>query len=201
MLPLLRAMPVFSTIGEPNCVAPVAERPPNMAVFGQPGVELKVYAGPQYELSASIAKELGILNIIDIGARISPSPSHLGAVPIVSLGQLCAESVSRYLMSCRFGLVNYDIARLEKSSVFAAYAAHGVIPVCIGSLVNPPAGLEEGRHFLRWPIRALPDLGAMQSDLTHWYDGHSTSKHADLLASWCLVDERIQQQQTAGAVV
>jgi hypothetical protein len=196
MVPLLRAMPVFSTIGEPNRVSPIAERPPNMVVFGQPGVELKVYAGPLYELSASIAKELGILKIIDIGARISPLPNHLGAVPIVSLGQLRPQSVSRYLMSCRFGLVNYDIARLEKSSVFAAYAAHGVIPVCIGSSVDPPHGLEEGKHFLRWPIRAVPDLDAMQHSLVQWYEGHSTAKHADLLASWCLTDESTQRSRT-----
>jgi hypothetical protein len=197
---LLRTMPVFSNVGEPDHVAPTSERPPNMAVFGRPGVEPKIYAGDQYKQSASLAKALGITKIIDMGARASPLPDHLGEVPIIQRGQLSPRCVSQHLMSCQYGLVNYDIARLEKSGVFAAYAAHGVIPVCIGSPADPPAGLEEGQHFLRWPVKALPDFGAMQNSLNRWYDGHSTGKHADLLGSWCLADDRIQQQQTASAV-
>jgi hypothetical protein len=202
MEPLLRTMPVFSTIGEPNRLVPIAERSTNMAVFGQPGVELKVYGEGQYELSASIAKDLGILKIVDIGARTNPLPDHLGTASIVSLGQLSPKCVSQHLMSCRFGLLNYhDLTRLEKSSVFAAYAAHGVIPICIGTAVDPPSGLEEGRHFLRWPIKSVPDLDAMQRSLAQWYDGHSIAKHADLLASWCLADERIQRHEITSVSV
>ena len=105
-------------------------------------------------------------------------------------------------MSCQFGLINYhDIAFLEKSGAFAAYAAHGVIPVCIGSVGDPPTGLEEGRNFLRWPISERPKLDAMQSSLTQWYKGHSISKHADLLASWCLADKRIQRQEAGDGMV
>jgi hypothetical protein len=198
MVPLLRTTPVFSNVGEPDRVTPSGERPPNMAVFGQRGVESRIYAGDEYEQSASIAKALGITKIIDIGARTSPVPDHLGAVPIIAMGQLAPRCVSRHLMSCQFGLINYaDIAFLEKSGVFAAYAAHGVIPVCIGSLDDPPTGLEEGRHLLRWPMKVTPNLDAMQSSLAQWYSGHSTGKHADLLASWCVAHERSRQQQTA----
>jgi hypothetical protein len=173
-----------------------------MAVFGQRGVESRIYTGDQYGQSASIAKALGITKIIDIGARTGPVPAHLGAVPIFAMGQLSPECVSRHLMSCKFGLINYDdIAYLEKSGVFAAYAAHGVIPVCIGSVGDPPTGLKEGRNFLRWLIRETPNFDAMQSSLTQWYNEHSIGKHADLLASWCLAEERIQRQQTADGLV
>jgi hypothetical protein len=200
MAPFLRTMPVFSNIGEPDRIAPTGERPPNMAVFGQAGLEPKIYGSDQYEQTASIAKTLGITKIIDIGARTSPLPDRLGPVPIVRMGQLSPRCVSQQLTSCQFGLINYDVARLEKSGVFAAYAAHGVIPVCIGSLADPPAGLEERRHFLRWPVGKMPDFSAMQNSLTQWYHGHSTSQHADLLASWCLADEGVRQPQTTSAV-
>jgi hypothetical protein len=189
---LLRTMPVFSTVGEPSIVTPIEERPLNMAVFGQPGVERNVYIGPQREISASVAEHFRILQFIDIGARMVTPPRHLGQVPINCLGQLKADCVSQHLMSCRFGLLNYDIKRLEKSTVFAAYAAHGVIPVCIGSEANPPQGLEEGRHFIRWPSKTLPDFRAMQRHLGQWYDGHSITKHADLLTSWCHPDQSMQ---------
>jgi hypothetical protein len=100
-------------------------------------------------------------------------------------------------MSCQFGLLDYDIGRLEKSSVFAAYAAHGVIPICIGAHAKPSHGLQEGRHFLRWPLKKPPDLGAIQRDLIEWYGGHSIRKHADLLSSWCHPENGMRRLQTA----
>jgi hypothetical protein len=95
-------------------------------------------------------------------------------------------------------LLNYDVGRLEKSGVFAAYAVHGVIPICIGSEAKPSRELEEGRHFLRWPFKALPDFRTMQKNLIQWYGGHSVAKHADLLASWCRADGNARGVQTAG---
>ena len=200
MAQLLHTMPVVSNVGEPESTVPIEERPRKMAVFGHSGVEHKVYAGPRYKECASIAETLGILKIIDIGARTITPPSRLGQIPVMSLGQLSPNSVSEQLKSCRFGLLDYDVGRLEKSGVFAAYAAHGVIPVCIGSEANAFHGLEEGRHFLRLPLNTLLDLSAMQRNLTRWYDGHSIARHADLIASWCCPDECMEAMQVAAAM-
>jgi hypothetical protein len=189
---LLRKMPVVSNVGEPSSVVPTEERPFHMAVFGQPGTEVNIYLGSRHEVSASVADKLGISKIIDIGARTVAPPAHLGAASVTCLGTLKANSVAHHLMSCRFGLLNYDVARLEKSGVFAAYAAHGVIPICIESQAKPPDGLAEGLHFLRWPLRTLPDFCAMQRHLAQWYGGHSVRRHADLLASWCHSDQKMQ---------
>jgi hypothetical protein len=191
----LQTRAVFSNVGEPDFIAPAENRPARMVVFGQPGTELGIYRNPHCGVSSSIAIHLGILEIIDIGTRAIQPPSHLGQIPIMCLGQLARNTVSQYLMSCRFGLLNYDVARLQKSGVFAAYAAHGVIPICIGSAATPPFGLEEGRHFLRWPLKILPDLHAMQTNLRQWYADHSIARHADVLASWCGVDKSIQSSE------
>jgi len=193
----LCTMPVFSNVGEPNLILPIQNRPLNMVVFGQPGVERRLYTGSGYELAASIVENLQIHKIVDVGARIDAPPDRVGRVPVLSLGQLSPNCVSQQLMSCQFGLLDYDIGRLEKSGVFAAYAAHGVIPICIGAHVKPSHGLQEGRHFLRWPLNKLPDLGAIQRDLIEWYSGHSIRKHADLLSSWCRPENGMQRIQTA----
>ena len=185
MAPMLRTMPVSSNVGEPSLVPAPEERPPNMVVFGQPGTENKIYSEPWGALSASVVETLGIKEIIDIGTRKTAPPRLVGRAPVMTMGQLAPDRVSKVLVSCRFGLLNYDIARLQKSGVFAAYAAHGVIPICIGSQAKPPLGLEEGQHFLRWPPKGIPDLGMMQRRLARWYGDHSTVKHADVLASWC----------------
>jgi hypothetical protein len=193
MAHMLRTMPVSSNVGEPSLVPAPEERPPNMVVFGQPGTEDKVYREPWGALSASVVETLGIKGIIDIGTRKTAPPRLVGPAPVMTMGQLAPDRVSRDLVSCRFGLLNYDIARLQKSGVFAAYAAHGVIPICIGSQAKPPLGLEEGQHFLRWPPKGMPDLGMMQRKLARWYGDHSTVKHADILASWCHSERRVNR--------
>ena len=181
----LRVLPITSNVGEPDIFIPVLDRPAQMAVFGRPGVERGVYSGPILEQSAAIANGLGIQNIIDIGDRATSVPPRLGHAVVRSMGRLSRCLVSRHLLTCRYGLLNYDVGCLGKSGVFAAYAAHGVIPICIGSSAAPTDGLEEGRHFLRWPFKRLPsDLSEIQRNLIRWYQNHSVAKHADVLNLW-----------------
>jgi hypothetical protein len=181
----LKILPVFSNIGEPETILPLLDRPTHMAVFGAAGVEQRVYSTPISEESAAVANALRIENIIDIGDRAASVPPRLGHAVVTSMGGLSGCLVSRHLLACRYGLLNYDVGRLGKSGVFAAYAAHGVIPICIGSHAAPADGLEEGRHFLRWPFElAKSNISEIQANLIHWYQNHSLAKHADVLSLW-----------------
>jgi hypothetical protein len=181
----LKVLPVFSNVGEPETILPLLHRPAHMAVFGSAGVEQRVYSKPISEQSSTIANALGIQNVIDIGGRAISVPPRLGHAVVTSMGRLSGRLVSRHLLACRYGLLNYDVGRLGKSGVFAAYAAHGVIPICVGSHAAPTDGLEEGRHFLRWPFeQATSNLSQIQSNLIHWYQNHSVARHADVLSLW-----------------
>jgi hypothetical protein len=181
----LKVLPVFSNVGEPETIPPLSDRPAHMAVFGAAGVERAIYNRPISEQSAAVANAFGIQNVIDIGARVMSVPPRLGDAVVTSMGPLSACSASRHLLACRYGLLNYDVARLGKSGIFAAYAAHGVIPICIGSRAAPTDGLEESRHFLRWPFeQAPPNFLEIQRNLVRWYQKHSVAKHADVLSVW-----------------
>ena len=181
----LKVLPVFSNVGEPETIPPLLHRPAHMAVFGGTGVERALYSKPISDQSAALANALRIQRVIDIGARVMRVPPRLGHAIVTSMGQLSGCLVSRNLLACRYGLLNYDVGRLGKSGVFAAYASHGVIPICIDSRAVPTDGLEEGRHFLRWPFeQATPRLSEMQTDLIRWYQNHSVAKHADVLKLW-----------------
>jgi hypothetical protein len=181
----LKVLPVFSNVGEPEAIPPLLARPAQMAVFGAAGVERAIYNRPISEQSAAVADTFGIQNVIDIGARVMSVPPRLGHAAVTSMGQLSACLVSRHLLACRYGLLNYDVAHLGKSGVFAAYASHGVIPICIGSRAVPTDGLEEGRHFLRWPFeQTTSSLSENQTNLVRWYQNHSVTKHADVLTLW-----------------
>ena len=162
-----------------------SQRPAHLAVFGAAGVEQGIYRKPISEQSAAITTALAIQNVIDIGERVTSVPPHLGSAVVTSMGRLSGRLVSRHLLACRYGLLNYDVGRLGKSGVFAAYAAHGIIPICIGSRAAPTDGLEESQHFLRWPFDPpSPNFSQMQTNLIQWYHNHSIAKHADLLNSW-----------------
>jgi hypothetical protein len=181
----LKVLPICSNVGEPDTIPTFFHRPAHMTVFGAAGVERAIYNRPVSERSAAVANALGIHKVIDIGARAMSVPSRLGHAVVTSMGQLSACLVSRHLLACRYGLLNYDVARLGKSGVFAAYAAHGVIPICIESNAVPTDGLEEGRHFLRWPFDAAQcNISEIQTNLLAWYRNHSVARHADVLNSW-----------------
>jgi hypothetical protein len=181
----LKVLPVFSNVGEPETVLPFSQRPAQMAVFGAAGVEQAIYGKPISERSSAITTALAIQNVIDIGERVTSVPARLGPAVVASMGRLSGRLVSRHLRACRYGLLNYDVGRLGKSGVFAAYAAHGVIPICIGSRAVPTDGLEEGQHFLRWPFdRPAFNLSEIQTNLIQWYHNHSLAKHADVLSLW-----------------
>jgi len=184
----LKVMPVFSNVGEPKVVVPPAHRSNYMAVFGRPGTEHWVYYGPDSQNSAILAQKLNVEKIIDIGLRDSAPPTSLGKTPVSCLGRLPGSAVSHHLLNCRFGLINYDVPRLGKSSVFAAYAAHGVIPVCIQADCRPNNDLKQGQHFLQWPLEEVPaDLSEIQMNLRNWYQEHSTASQAELISDWCLL--------------
>ena len=177
-------MPVFSNVGEPGFGIPPGGRAAAAVVFGLSGVEdrlLGIYR-PQIERLVPI---LGIERIFDIGPRASPVPTSLAGVPIISKGTLTPAAVSDLLQRVRFGLAAYPFDVLGKSGVFAAYAAHGVIPVVFPDRRGLFDGLEAGRHFLDGlRVDAAVDddtLASLQRLLFTWYTAHSLEAQARFL--------------------
>jgi hypothetical protein len=177
------SMPVFSNVGEPSqCVDP-SVRSATAVVFGLAGVENRLFGTFRPDLERVIAT-LGIEEIIDIGPR-SSVPTRFAGVPIISKGVLPEFAVSELLQQARLGFVAYPFDVLAKSGVFAAYAAHGTIPVVFAERRGSFDGLQAGRHFLdgvklRTPIN-VDHLGSMQRELFNWYRTHSLRVQAHYL--------------------
>lgn len=125
----IRVLPVFSTVGEPAAVPPYAARAPRMAVFGGSGVRARAYGGHRRAL-ASACRALGIEEILDIGPPVAEPLDSVGGIPVRRLGVLPAAEVSARLLDARAGFAAYPPAFLPKSTIHAAYCAHGVLPVC-----------------------------------------------------------------------
>ncbi len=188
-------IPVFSTVGEPEAVPdpgrPRARGWSSSAVpasapapTGQSGRLSPRPAGPSPSRRSSISVP-----------SIAVLPAEVGGVPVRALGPLSTPEVSAELLAARAGFVAYPPGFLPKSTIFAAYCAHGLLPVCawsspekgdIGDIGVGGAG--SGPPY--WaPSRVSPPLRKLQAlaNAAHaWYLPHSLAHQAesfrDLLA-------------------
>jgi hypothetical protein len=180
----IASMPVFSNVGEPEHVPPLGARRPSAVVFGLAGVEDRLFRDLRPQLERAIVC-LGIEEIIDIGPRFLKPPTSLAGVPVISKGTLPPFAISELLQQARFGFVAYPFDVLGKSGVFAAYAAHGTLPVVFAARRGSFDGLQAGRHFLDGlKLRETFDvheLAMIPSELSAWYEGHSAKNQARLL--------------------
>jgi hypothetical protein len=93
--------------------------------------------------------------------------------------------VRELLQRARFGFVAYPLDFIGKSGVFAAYAAHGVVPIVPADKQGASDGLQPARHFLDG-LRlgnGAEDLASIQRKLFRWYTSHSVKVQADFLAN------------------
>jgi hypothetical protein len=187
----IRCMPVFSNVGEPGCGLPPNARDPEAVIFGLAGVDDRIVGLYRPEIEHFI-KTMGIGRILDIGPRSSSMAHALGGVALTRQGALPKEAVSELLHSARFGFIAYPFDVLGKSGVFAAYAAHGVIPVVFATRRLSCDGLEPGRHFLdglQPETNADADhLAGIQGQLCNWYESHSLPVQAGVIAQ--TIEER-----------
>jgi hypothetical protein len=109
----------------------------------------------------------------------------LAGVPLISKGVLPELAASESLLQARFGLIAYPLHVICKSGVFAAYPAHGIVPIVFSDKCGQFDGLQEGRHFLDG-LRleadiGIDDLADIQRQLFNWYEDHSVQAHARCL--------------------
>jgi hypothetical protein len=174
----ITVLPVFSTVGEPAVVPPFAERARRMIVFGGAGVRGHAYGRFRPALAAACAA-LGVEEIMDIGSPIGPPVESLEGIPVRRLGVLPPQEVSSLLLGACAGFVAYPPAFLPKSTIFAAYCAHGLLPVC--AWYGNAAGETEPGLF--WdPASPVPESpGAVAEAARSWYMDHSLPRQT---ATW-----------------
>jgi hypothetical protein len=168
-------MPVFSTVGEPDRVPPLSERPARLAVFGSAGLRRRAWSELKGALETS-CRALGIDEVLDIGPPTELPGGRLGSSRIERCGILPASQVSDLLLSSRAGFLAYPPAYLAKSTVFAAFAAHGLATLCAWPQASAGGPLAAGEHYIATDDRessAVEHFAAVASRARAWYTEHS----------------------------
>jgi hypothetical protein len=162
--------PVFSTVGEPPEPPPLASRARRMVLFGGRGARGRAYGELRRELLAA-CRSLGIEEIADVGPPLEENAAAVDGFPVRRLGVLPEAEVGELLGSSLAGFVAYPAFFLPKSTIFAAYCAHGVLPV--------QAWRRRSRAGGSAPVWRGGDPQETASAARAWYAGHSLDRQAE----------------------
>ncbi len=176
------SQPVISNIGEPTAVLPLRTRKNQIVIFGSPGPRERVYQFSRDHLE-KLCRVFSISTIIDVGSPVSVELPVISGVNVVKKGVLGKDEVSLILSESMIGFFNYPSTYISKSGIFAAYCAHGVLPV--GHFYPDQKSEEaiEGETFLfadHIPTDfSLKDAEKIAAGAFAWYQGHRSEVHAD----------------------
>jgi hypothetical protein len=175
------ALPVFSNVGEPAVVLPWAKRQRQLVIFGQRHSKERIYR-ESLPLLEEACRTLDIQGIWDIGPTTGLALASVGEVPVHELGPLSIEVIGQYLSQARAGFLTYDPRRLSKSGIFAAYCAHGVLPINHQAAFHPVDGLNAGIHYwVPGSVNQRASLGLMAAQAHDWYQTHTLAQQVEML--------------------
>lgn len=173
-------LPCPSTVGEPGARLDALPRATRLVVFGSSGVRRRAYERERRTLERTL-EQLGITELVDIGDNAG-APRAIGGVQVQAVGRVPAEEVSRWLLSSRFGFLAYPPDYLDKSTIFSAYLAHGLAPLCAwrGRRGRAPLSHEP---WIRATASGVEDFGPWESASARAreaYSSRSIRRHAEL---------------------
>lgn len=190
----VQCMPVFSQVGETQQIVPFPNRNPMMVVFGLAKTRQRVYA--ELGTLGNTLSKLGVREIVDVGPAIE-TPRLVNGIQVQRAGTLTATEIDRLLTEMAYGYLAYPPNCLAKSGVFAAYTAHGVIPVIAQDFREEFDGLKNGVHVLS-PSKAAEmkpeNLDDCSRAAWRWYSGHRLCDHAAVYDGWLRASGRSMER-------
>jgi Glycosyl transferase 4-like domain len=177
-------LPVLSNIGETVDPRPLDAREPLAVVFGKHGTRARAYAAMAKFLP--ILRAAGIERIVDIGPPVDERVIVRSPLPVFPYGYLDPTAASRAMSRARFGLLDYSLDLAAKSGIFAAYAAHGVVPLIRSAMGGSSDGLRHGVNLVRTDHAPVlqPRYAAQRlaSAIHAWYQEHALQRTAACFA-------------------
>jgi hypothetical protein len=108
-------------------------------------------------------------------------------LPVTVCGEISSESVSEILLDSVAGMIDYPAHILSKSTVFAAFCAHRMLPLVAGYGQPKTAdGLHSGAHYRL--INAADEVDHLSAqrianNAFDWYQTHTLGIHTHRLVA------------------
>lgn len=139
----------FSTVGEPSQVKPLSDRDRILIIFGSTD-RGRIYRSNRDGVR-QICQQLDIHTLYDIGRPVDWDADSLGNdIKVIQAGFMSASEVSDLMATAYAGIFDYQRFpnNLAKSTVYAAYAAHGMLPICNLRPLRPQDGIIPNQHYI-----------------------------------------------------
>lgn len=186
------AIPVFSNIGEPEKLLPLSKRQQRLVVFGSVANRAIVYRQSPAVINY-VCQRLNIQEIWDVGNPTGADLSSITKVPILEIGQQPAEKVSAILADSIAAFSDYNPDFLAKSTIFASYCAHRLLPINAKSSTSVVDDIQPNQHY--WvPNPQKNDeltevnMQAIADNAYSWYQNHNLSIHAKTFAKYLITN-------------
>jgi hypothetical protein len=142
---LSHSFPVFSNIIEPENIL-FQKRKKHIVIFGTYSNKEIIYS-KQLDSLINICVYFNITEVIDIGPKCKlPNVPNL---KFVQKGILEDAEISKVISSSYIGIIGrYNNIDFAKSGVFAAYASHGLLIICLNKCHQVYDDLILGEHYL-----------------------------------------------------
>lgn len=182
----LVTLPVFSSIGEPPITPLLKKRQRNVVVFGGKAKRLRVY---QQSLPAlqNACNQLKIKKIIDIGPPLDLDLSKLTGFPVSQMGYQSSDEISKTLSNSIAGFLAYNPSFLAKSTIFASYCAHRMVPVNALSSDQTIDFIVPGKHYCAADLvhseaERISDMQAIADNAFNWYQNHNLRQQGNFFS-------------------
>ncbi|MEM9538938.1 MAG: glycosyltransferase family 1 protein [Cyanobacteria bacterium P01_E01_bin.42] len=179
-------LPVFCSIGEPEQILPLKQRQRRMIIFGHCNSRALVYRRNLTALK-NISQRLKIEEIYDIGVPTGLQLPRVNNITVTEMGVTPAEEISQLMLDSIAGFLSFIPPEyLAKSTIFASYCAHGLIPILTESSPRTTDGLECDRHYYSANANSstltLEQSQHIADRAREWYSHHNLPKQAGAIA-------------------
>ncbi|WP_026903760.1 hypothetical protein [Pedobacter glucosidilyticus] len=185
--PNLYKKAIYANIPEPSESIVFNQRGKSAIVFGTLNRRKKVYENTE-ELNAFI-RSRNIQEIVDIGpGDASLAMQQLSCYKRI-LGKLSALEIAQEFCKHTWALIDYPPSLIEKSGIFAAYAAYGLVTYNTDFSDHIIQDFIDGKHYLsKYSLdHPLCDDVTLSKNIQLWYEEHSQANHSHF------IQEKIEQ--------
>ncbi|MEM7795040.1 MAG: hypothetical protein AAF579_11405 [Cyanobacteria bacterium P01_C01_bin.118] len=170
----VHCVPNFSTIGEVAAIKPLAARKRSLVIFGSSD-RTRVYRN-NTDMIQRICQLLHIDTLYDVGRPVDWDHQLLD-VSVVKTGFLLAAEVSELMTESLAGVFDYRRfpQNLAKSTVYAAYCSHGLLPICNGHGLSPQDDILANHHYLvASTLQQFAQVDSLQAIATNAHTHYQT---------------------------
>ena len=173
-------LPSFSNIGE--MLKLNHKRENIIVVFGMRETRINTYK--EFNNKLFIWAKKNEIKIIDIGPKIlnDEIKKKLIVNDVEILGPLLEDQIYKIFKKTKYGLLSYNLDYIDKSGVFNAYAAHGIMPI-LSDKKSEGFIIKENYHYLSSLPKSINKNNSISKNIFNWYQKHNILKSSNKINS------------------